>query len=134
MLSSVSSMCQMCRHLMKLYFTSSQDSVRGGSRIGREGDLEVAGAVEACVVVGPAVVLLASVDGVFGFADSACCLGWLTDWKGSRINCRQGINSQVCNKTNQRTLQLPGHYNVQNICRVIPSTVKRGVELQSEHR
>ena len=102
--------------------------------MGRGGDLEVAGTVESCVVVGPAVVLLAPVDGVFGFADSACCLGWLTDWKGSRINCRQGINSQVCNETNRWTLQLPGHYDVQNICWVILPTMKRDVELQSEHR
>lgn len=86
MLSSVSSMCQMCRHLMKLYFTSNQVSVRGGSRTGRGGDFEVAEAVGTWVVVGPAVVLFAPVDGVFGFADSAFCLGWLTDWKGSRIN------------------------------------------------
>ena len=109
MLSSVSSMCQVCRHLMKLYFTSSQDSVRGGSRTGREGDLEVAGAVEAWVVVGPAVVLLAPVDGVFGFAASACCLGWLTDWKGSRINCRQERNSPLQWK------KLPSYYNGQNM-------------------
>lgn len=55
--------------------------------MGWGGDLEVVGAVGALVVVGPAVVLLAPVDGVLGFAASAC-LGWLTDWKGSRINCR----------------------------------------------
>jgi len=42
MLSSVSSICQMYRHLMWVYFTSSQDSIRGWRRIGGGGGMEAA--------------------------------------------------------------------------------------------
>jgi len=105
MLSSVSSICQMYRHLMWVYFTSSQDSIRGWRRIGGGGGMEAAGMAGSWVAVGPFCVVANFFGSATGFAVSGCCLGWITDWEGSRTNCMQQKKAICCFQRNSHLLR-----------------------------